>query len=66
MSFNKQVIQFDDHYYIVHRTFKDHPDFPTTEAKEYYNCDTILKKEGILYVCRQVQEAQVIEEYGKV
>ncbi len=66
MSFNKQVINFNDKLYIVKRTFKDHPEFPTVEAKEYYNCDTILKRDGILYVCQTIQEVQVIEEYGKV
>lgn len=63
MSFNKQVINFNNKLYIVKRTFKDHPDFPTTEAKEYYLADTVLRKEGILYICRTIEDAQVIEEY---
>ena len=66
MSFNKQVIAFNDKLLIVQRTFKDHPDFPVSEAKEYYDCDTVLKKDGILYICKTIQDAQVIEEYGKV
>lgn len=66
MSFNKQVIHFNDKLFIVQRTFRDHPDFPTAEAKDYYHCDTVLKKEGILYICQAIQDAQVIEEYGKV
>jgi protein associated with RNAse G/E len=62
MSFNKQVIYFNDKVYIVRKTFKDHPDFPTAEAKDYFNCDTVLKKDGILYICEQIQEAQIIED----
>jgi hypothetical protein len=62
MSFNKEIISYNDNLYEVVRKFKDHPDFPTTEAKEYYLCETVLKKEGILYICRIIEEAQVIEE----
>ena len=63
MSFNKQIISFNDKLYIVIRKFRDHPNFPTTEAKEYYLCDTVLKKDGILYICRIIEDAQVIEQY---
>jgi hypothetical protein len=63
MSFNREVVAFNDKLYIIVRKFRDHPDFPITEAKEYYMCDTVLRKEGILYVCRIIEEAQVIEEY---
>lgn len=63
MSFNREVVAFNDKLYIIVRKFRDHPDFPITEAKEYYMCDTVLRKEGILYVCRMIEEAQVIEEY---
>lgn len=63
MSFNKEIVAFNDKLYIIVRKFRDHPDFPITEAKEYYMCDTVLRKEGILYVCRIIEEAQVIEEY---
>jgi len=61
MSFNKEIISYNDHLYEVVRKFKDHPDFPTTEAKDYYLCETVLRKEGILYICRIIEEAQVIE-----
>jgi hypothetical protein len=62
MTFNKQVISYKDNLYIIQRTFKDHHDFPITEAKEYYFCDTVLRKDGILYLCRIIEDAQVIEE----
>jgi hypothetical protein len=66
MSFNKQIISYKDNLFIIHRTFKDHYDFPITEAKEYYMCDTVLRKDGILYLCRIIEQAQVIEEHGEV
>lgn len=63
MSFNKEIAAFNDKLYIIVRKFRDHPDFPITEAKQYYMCDTVLRKEGILYLCRIIEDAQVIEEY---
>ena len=63
MSFNKEIAAFNDKLYIIVRKFRDHHDFPITEAKEYYFCDTVLRKEGILYICRTIEDAQVIEEH---
>jgi hypothetical protein len=63
MSFNKEIAAFNDKLYIIVRKFRDHPDFPTVEAKDYYLADTVLRKEGILYICRTIEEAQVIEEH---
>ena len=63
MSFNKEIASFNGNLYIVVRKFHDHPNFPTTEAKDYYFCDTVLRKDGILYICQTIEEAQVIEEY---
>jgi len=63
MSFNREIAAFNDKLYIIVRKFRDHPDFPITEAKQYYMCDTVLRKEGILYLCRIIEDAQVIEEY---
>ena len=62
MSFNKEIIGYNNQLYEVVRKFKDHPDFPIAEAKDYYLCETVLKKEGILYICRIIEDAQVIEE----
>ncbi len=62
MSFNKEIISYNDNLYIVVRKFKDHPNFPVDAAKEYYLSETVLRKEGILYICRIIEHAQVIEE----
>lgn len=62
MSFReKQIVTFQGNLFIVYRTFRDHPNFPTEEAKEHYMCDTVLRKDGFLYFCRKIEEAQVIE-----
>ena len=63
MSFNREVAAFNNKLYIVVLKFHDYPNFPIAEAKEYYLADTVLRKEGILYICRTIEDAQVIEEH---
>jgi len=62
MFIGKEVISYNNNLYELVRVFREKENFPITEAKEYYNCDTTLKKEGILYFCRLIEEAQIIEE----
>lgn len=61
MLIGKQVISYNDHLYILVKTFKDKEGFPINEFKDYFDCDMVLRKEGILYFCQQIQEAQIIE-----
>lgn len=61
MFTGKQVIEFNGNLYQLVRIFREKNNFPIDEFKEYYNCDTTLRKEGKLYFCRLIQEAQVIE-----
>ena len=58
--FCKEVIHYKGDLYIVKRKFTDHPDFPTQEAREYFVCDQVLRKEGKLYFCEKIQEAEII------
>ena len=60
--FAKEIVNYKDNLYIVKRKFQDHKDFPIKEAKEVYMCDTALRKNGILYLCQLIEEAEIIEE----
>tara|TARA_R110002051_G_scaffold14863_1_gene47361 strand:+ start:298 stop:501 length:204 start_codon:yes stop_codon:yes gene_type:complete len=58
-------IEFNGRLLIVKRTFKEHElksGFDQQLLKEWSMTDTILKKEGILYCCETIQEAEIIEE----
>jgi hypothetical protein len=66
MVIGKQIISFNDNLYELVKTFQDKEGFPTTEFKEHYECDTLLKKEGILYFCNLIQEAQIIEDNEQI
>lgn len=62
MFIGKEIISYNNNLYELVRTFKDKEGFPVNEAKEYYNCDTTLKKDGVLYFCRLIEDAQIISE----
>jgi len=57
-----KLVKFDDKLFEIIRVFNQTPDFPITEAKEYYGCDRCLRRENELYFCRTIEDAQVIEE----
>jgi hypothetical protein len=60
--FHYDVVSYQDSLYKVIRVFNDHKQFPVPEMKEYLFCDTVLRKEGKLYLCRKIQEAVIIED----
>lgn len=62
MFIGTQVISFNDNLYQLVRVLHDRPDLPIDDMKEYYNCNTALRREGKLYFCRLIEEAQVIED----
>ena len=58
-------IDFNGRLLIVKRTIKEHqlkPGFDQQLLKEWTMSDTILKREGILYCCETIQEAEIISE----
>lgn len=62
MSFGLNLLKFDDQLFQLIRTFPAYENFPVQEGKDYLNCDTVLKKDNLLYFCRKIEDAQVIEE----
>ena len=60
-----QYINFNNNLYIIKRTFKESelkPDFDTNVMKEWTMTDTLLRKDGILYCCELVPNAEIIEQ----
>jgi hypothetical protein len=62
MILGTEVISFSDNLFQVVRTFRSSENFPIDEVKEFYGCDTVLKRDERLYICRKIEEAQVIED----
>ena len=60
-----QYINFNNNLYIVRRTFKLSElkqDFDTNIMKEGTRTDVLLKKDGLLYCCELVPNAEIIEQ----
>jgi len=67
MQITKQVLNYQDHLYILLRTIKESSNPIIQDFKEYLNADLVLKKDGIIYFLSSIDEAQiVVDEEVKV
>ena len=59
----KKIIQANGNLYQLVRTIReDQLKNPNTEdLKEYFLCDTVLRKQGELYFCRIIEEIEYEE-----
>ena len=59
----KQIITANDNLYQLVRTIReDQLKNPNMEdLKKYFNCDTLLRKQGLLYFCRLIKEIEYEE-----
>ena len=59
----KKIINANGNLYQLVRTIKyDQLKNPNMEdLKEYFNCDTLLRKQGLLYFCRLIEEIEYEE-----
>lgn len=61
MSPTDHIIQYNDSLYIVKRTIWEHHQPIITAWKEHLGTETVLRKDGKLWFCIQIQEAEIIE-----
>ena len=56
----KEIISANSNMYQLIRTIPENqlnnPD--TNILKEWFNCDTVLRKQGVLYFCRIIKEIE--------
>ena len=59
----KEIIAANDNLYQLVRVLReDQLKNPNTEdLKEYFLCDTLLRKQGLLYFCRLIEEIEYEE-----
>ena len=60
-----QYIDFNGKKLIINRSFKLEslkPNFDTNIMKQWTMSDTLLKKNGWLYCCETIQDAEIISE----
>jgi|TARA_Y100000296_G_scaffold52734_1_gene60344 hypothetical protein len=60
---NPQILEYNNEKYVLKRTLKESSlieDYNSEDVKTYYFVDTILKKNGVLYLCNKIEDAQII------
>ena len=59
----KEIITANDNLYQLIRVLRENQlKNPNTEdLKEYFLCDTVLRKQGLLYFCRLIEEIEYEE-----
>ena len=59
----KEIITANDNLYQLVRVLReDQLKNPNTEdLKKYFLCDTLLRKQGLLYFCRLIEEIEYEE-----
>ena len=59
----KQIISANNNLYQLIRVLKENQlkDPNTEDLKEYFLCDTVLRKQGLLYFCRIIEDIEYEE-----
>ena len=59
----KEIIEFGDRKFLLYRTVREFEKLDPNILKEYWYCDTVLKKEDIYYFCNEIKDIEY-EEIG--
>ena len=59
----KEIISANGNLYQLIRVLKENQlkDPNTEDLREYFLCDTVLRKQGLLYFCRIIEEIEYEE-----
>lgn len=58
-----KILGYNDEKYVLKRTLKESSlveNYNAGDLKAYYFVDTILKKNGIVYLCNKIEDAQLV------
>ena len=64
MQVNNYIV-FNNRLLKINRTINEHklkPGFDQQLMKEWSHSDTLLRKDGMLYCCETIEEAEIISE----
>jgi len=59
----REIIEFGDRKFLLYRTIREFEKLEPNILKDYWHCDTILKKENIYYFCNEIKDIEY-EEIG--
>ena len=59
--FYKDIIEFGDRKFLLYRTVREFEKLDAEILKQYWHCDTVLKKENIYYFCNEIKPIDYAE-----
>ena len=64
MIVGKEIIPYNDVLYMVEKRYKEATvkENMTNELKEFLGCDLVLRKNGYLFFCTIIKEAEIIND----
>ena len=54
--FYKDIIEFGDRKFLLYRTIRNEEKVDANLLKDYWHCDTVLKKDNLYYFCNEIKE----------
>ena len=54
--FYKDIIEFGDRKFLLYRTVREFEKLDAEILKQYWHCDTVLKKENLYYFCNEIKQ----------
>lgn len=61
-SLKREFIRFDDKLFEVIRFFREDHVKDVEAIKQHYDCTMVLRRNGFMYFCIEVPEAEIVEE----
>ena len=63
MNLCNEFVYMGDRMFSIKRKIKTfNPEQYVEELKVLFNCDTVLKKDGVFFFCDEVKTVEIIEE----
>lgn len=63
MRLCNDILKVGERLFLLKRTIRTfNPEQYVEELKVLFNCDTLLKKDGIYYFCDEIKDVEILEE----
>lgn len=57
----KDIIEFGDRKFLLYLTVRENGKIDANLLKDYWHCDTVLKKDNLYYFCNEIKEIDYAE-----
>jgi hypothetical protein len=57
----RDIVEFGDRKFLLYRTIREFEKLDPNILKEYWYCDTTLKKDNIYYFCNEIKDIEYEE-----